>query len=146
MRFAPSSDRRWASGGSTLVERLGPGTDLRRAIDALPGRHRLRAAVLLAGVGSLGVATLRFAQRDAGTSLEGPFEIVSMTGTVSREGSHVHIAIADADGRTFGGHLLPGCIVRTTCELVLAELADWHLRRSLDRATGYRELRPRRRR
>ena len=36
---------------------------------------------------------------------------------------------------------MPGCIVRTTAEVVIALLPGWEFRRELDAATGYKELR-----
>lgn len=140
MRSGNSSDR-----GTTLV-RLRPGEDLRLSLTRIAKLRRLKAAVILSGVGSLTQANLRFAGRPEGMVLTGPFEIVSITGTVSRDGLHVHLAIADADGATFGGHLMPGCKVHTTCELALMELAGWRMRRAFDAATGYRELQATRRR
>jgi hypothetical protein len=49
----------------------------------------------------------------------GKFEIVSLSGTLSSSGHHVHMSIADCDGNVFGGHLMEGCLVRTTAEIVL---------------------------
>ncbi|MBX9965491.1 MAG: DNA-binding protein [Burkholderiales bacterium] len=140
MRCGNSSDC-----GATLV-RLRPGEDLRHSLIRIAKQRRLKAAVILSGVGSLSQANLRFAGRPEGTKLAGPFEIVSITGTVSCDGLHVHLSIADAGGRTLGGHLMPGCKVHTTCELALMELAGWRMRRVFDAATGYRELRATRRR
>lgn len=42
-------------------------------------------------------------------SLDERFEIVSLTGTLSRHGAHLHIAIADFQGNVVGGHLMDGC-------------------------------------
>ncbi len=67
-------------------------------------------------------------------------EIVSLSGTLSPDGLHLHIALAGRDGRCVGGHLLDGCIVHTTAELVIGELTDLAFRRVEDPATGYREL------
>lgn len=134
------------SADPTLLLRLRPSEDLRQALQRLARHHRLQAAVILSGVGSLAAAVLRFADQREGTRLEGPFEIVSITGTVARDGLHVHLAIADGNGRTLGGHLMAGCTIRTTCELALVELSGWRMRRTFDRATGYRELHPGRRR
>ena len=39
---------------------------------------------------------------------------------------------ADADGEVVGGHIMPGCIVRTTAEVVIALLPGWEFRRELD--------------
>lgn len=52
-------------------------------------------------------------------SYTGKFEIVSLTGTLSAGCHHLHVAMADSTGAVFGGHLLPGCVVRTTVEIVL---------------------------
>lgn len=144
MRSGISSDA-GARPATTLV-RLRPGEDLKLSLTRIARRWRLRAGVILSGVGSLTQANLRFAGRPEGTTLPGPFEIVSITGTVSRDGLHVHLLIADADGRTLGGHLMVGCLVHTTCELALMELSGWRMRRAFDAATGYRELQAIRRR
>jgi predicted DNA-binding protein with PD1-like motif len=45
-----------------------------------------------------------------------------------------------AQGTVKGGHLMPGCIVRTTAEVVIALLPGWEFRRELDVATGNAEL------
>lgn len=71
------------------------------------------------------------------------FEIVSLVGTFSRDGScHLHLSISDANGATFGGHLVEG-IIFTTCEVVLGCIQGVDFPRELDERTGYRELRPR---
>ena len=68
------------------------------------------------------------------------FEIVSLTGTFSRDdGCHVHIALADAEGKAVGGHFIDG-IVFTTCELVLGTANAVEFVRNMDRETGYNEL------
>lgn len=140
MRSGNSSDC------STTLVRLRPGEDLRHSLTRIAKLRRLKAAVILSGVGSLSQGNLRFAGQPEGTKLMGPFEIVSITGTVSYDGLHVHLSIADADGTTFGGHLMPGCKIHTTCELALMELAGWRMRRMFDAETGYRELQAIRRR
>ena len=73
-------------------------------------------------------------------SLDEPMEIVSLTGTLSADGLHVHIALSRSDGACIGGHVVHGCIVHTTAELVIGELTDVAFRRPLDPATGYGEL------
>ncbi|MBL9059102.1 MAG: DUF296 domain-containing protein, partial [Mangrovicoccus sp.] len=69
-----------------------------------------------------------------------PLEIVALSGTLSRDGVHLHLAVADATGAMTGGHLLAGSLVRTTAELVLALAAEVVFHRPLDPATGYPEL------
>jgi predicted DNA-binding protein with PD1-like motif len=50
------------------------------------------------------------------------------------------LAVADADGRVIGGHLLDGCTVRTTAEIVLGLLDGLAFAREVDPSTGWREL------
>ena len=69
-----------------------------------------------------------------------PCEIVSLDGTVSAARCHVHIALARADLSTLGGHLMPGCIVNTTCELALLALDGWRFGVEQDSETGYDEI------
>jgi len=69
-----------------------------------------------------------------------PMEIVSLTGTLSPDGLHIHIGLAQADGGCIGGHLADGCIVNTTAELVIGEASEFDFRRLPDAATGYAEL------
>lgn len=62
---------------------------------------------------------IRFANQPDASAGSGHFEIVSLTGTVSVNGSHLHLSISDSTGRTIGGHLTAGCKVYTTAEIVL---------------------------
>ncbi|MBG0790289.1 MAG: DNA-binding protein [Desulfovibrionaceae bacterium] len=124
----------------TLAIRLRPGDDLLAELDRLAVERDWEAACILTCVGSLTTAVLRMANSPESTSLEGHFEIVSLTGALSRHGSHCHIAISDGDGRTVGAHLLPGCRVYTTAEIVLGILPECRFLRTLDPETGYPEL------
>ena len=124
--------------------RLTPGTDLKAELERITEAHALRAGCILSCVGSLSRARLRMpgAIGDAGvfrTFVE-PMEIVSLTGTLCPEGLHVHISLSRHDGSCIGGHLVQGCIVNTTAELVIGDLPRVEFRRLLDSATGYAEL------
>ena len=48
--------------------------------------------------------------------------------------------IAREDLSTLGGHLMPGCIVNTTCELALLALDGWRFGVEQDSETGYDEI------
>ena len=65
---------------------------------------------------------------------------MSLAGTLSPDGLHVHISLSRRDGGCIGGHLVAGCLVNTTAELVIAELPHLEFRRPLDPVTGYGEL------
>jgi predicted DNA-binding protein with PD1-like motif len=123
------------------VLRLRPGDDLRDALLAYVAQQHMSAGAVLTCVGSLTVATLRLANQEGPTEYSGHFEIVSLVGTLSATGgSHLHLSIADSTGRTLGGHLLPGCRVYTTAEIVLVALPELEFRRKVDPVFGYKEL------
>ena len=95
---------------------------------------------MLSSVGSLTHATLRLANRSNYAEYDGHFEIVSLNGTVSMNGSHLHISISDSDGKTIGGHLVSGCKIYTTAEIVIAEFDDVVYKREFAEDSGYEEL------
>ncbi|SAL12961.1 DNA-binding protein [Caballeronia turbans] len=123
-----------------MTLRLSPGDDLRAALDHAFRTRALSAAFVLQGIGSLSVARLRYAGRDEAAELHGDFEILSLAGTLSAQGPHLHMSVSDADGRVCGGHVTPGCIVRTTAEIVVANLPGERYTREHDAATGFAEL------
>jgi hypothetical protein len=75
--------------------------------------------------------------------LEGPFEVVSITGTVSPEDCHIHVSVSDKDGVCVGGHLKEGSIVKNTAEVVIGVFEDVVFERNQDDETGYAEFDPR---
>lgn len=127
---------------------LNPGQDLRAAIEAAVRGANCRAAFVLSGIGSLSSAGLRFAGAVQPRRLTGDMEILSLSGTVAfngtgegaRSSSHLHMALSTATGEVFGGHVAPGCTVRTTAEVLLALLPQWEFSREPDAVTGYLEL------
>ncbi|QGZ42972.1 PPC domain-containing DNA-binding protein [Pseudoduganella flava] len=121
-----------------LPLRLNPGDDLRAAIEQVAHGHD--AVYVLQGIGSLSGAMLRFAGRPHADAITGDLEILTLAGTVSPDGAHLHMSVADAQGRVVGGHVAPGCRVRTTAELLLAVLPGHAFGRAHDAATGYPEL------
>jgi predicted DNA-binding protein with PD1-like motif len=125
----------------SVVQRLAMGADLRAEIQSLS--EKLAAGVIISAVGSLTECVLRMAGDSAGTTISGPLEIVSITGTLGEGTHHVHLSVSDSKGTVFGGHLLDGCKVFTTVELVILNLSsDWKFNRMSDESTGYPELFP----
>ena len=123
-----------------LALRLSPGADLRASLQDAFATQPERAGFLAAAVGSLSHARLRPAGQDDPHDVAGDLEIVSLSGTFSADGPHLHLAVADADGQMTGGHLLDGSVVRTTAEVVIALADGVRFARTLDPATGYAEL------
>jgi hypothetical protein len=125
----------------TYTFRLKPTQDLLDSIEAFVSDKKIEAGCIFSGVGSLTHATLRLANRESHNEYEGHFEIVSITGTVAVSGSHLHISISDGDGVTIGGHLVSGCKIYTTAEIVLAAFDDvTYVRELLENDSGYEEL------
>lgn len=120
--------------------RLLPGEDVVLCLRAFAARHRLKAAVVLSCVGSTGRTTLRPAGVPEARVFEGKFEILSLSGTVSASGHHLHLCIGDSACQVVGGHALEGCIVRTTAEITLGILGGVQFSRPVDTRTGYDEL------
>ncbi len=126
--------------------RLEPGTDIKVWLENWAKKEKITAAFLLSCIGSLSVAKIRYAGKKETTTIKKPLEIISMNGLFSNKRSHFHISVSDAKGKVTGGHLKEGCIVRTTAELVVGELKDLALENRQDAATGYPELRVKRKR
>jgi predicted DNA-binding protein with PD1-like motif len=103
-------------------------------------QHGIEAGWVETAVGSLTRLELRYANAPEGTVREGHFEIVGLTGTVSVNGSHLHLAAADETGQVIGGHLLTGNAVYTTAEIVLGEAPDQVFTREHDGSTPWKEL------
>lgn len=118
--------------------RLHPGDDLRKSLEAL-GRES-GGAFVVGGVGSLESARIRLANAQHESRIEGPCELLSLSGSLSSGGAHLHMSVADAQGRVTGGHVCPGNIIRTTAEVLVAALPAYEMDRALDPATGYKEL------
>ena len=120
--------------------RLASGQDLFESIQAFVQEKQVEAGCILCGVGSLTHAAFRLANRDAFSGSDGYFEIVSLTGTLSVHGSHLHISVADEEGKSIGGHLGSGCKVYTTAEIVIAVFDDVSYKREFAQDSGYEEL------
>ena len=123
-----------------LPVRLRPQQDLRGALASILADAQVGAAFVLQGIGSLSVARIRFAGMDEISELHGDLEILTLSGSLSPDGAHLHVSVADAQGRVTGGHVAPGCIVRTTAEILLALLPDHAFSREPDTESGCNEL------
>lgn len=120
--------------------RLHPGDDLRRSLEGAVAARGGSAVFVLAGIGSLRPAAIRLAGAQTTVTLDEDLELLSLSGTVALQGAHLHLSVSDARGQVTGGHAAYGCIVRTTAELLLAVLPEWHFTRAPDAATGWAEL------
>lgn len=123
-----------------LPHRLKPNRDLRQSLKEFAQIQNIEAGFILTAIGSLKQAAIRFADREEITILHDKFEIISLNGTVANTGVHLHIAISDRHGNTTGGHLVDGCIIYTTAEIVIGVSKEFRFIRTVDAETGYLEL------
>lgn len=122
--------------------RLQPGEDVRVTLYQWVQAQRIEAAAITSAVGSLTHAHLRYANRADGIMTTADLEVLSLSGTLSIHGVHLHLTVADRDGQVLGGHMLDGCIVRTTLELTVQEVDGVRMLRVKDEVSGYDELSP----
>ena len=121
--------------------RLTYGMDLRQGIEEYCRDNDIHSAAIMTVVGCVYRARIRLADGETIEEYDDRYEIVSLTGTVSPDGSHMHVSLADEDGRVIGGHMCDGCLVNTTAEVVLVSLdEEYRFSREYDDSTGYDEL------
>ena len=120
--------------------RLHRGDDLLDSIRSLATKKEIKAGVVLSAVGCISEGRVRDASGVTIREVDHHCEIVSLNGTVSARRCHLHIALSREDLSTIGGHLCPGCVVNTTCELVIGELPGASIDVEFDPETGYDEL------
>jgi len=127
--------------GRVIFVRLSENEDLLEAIT-----HRAKNSNITTGffilIGVLKKAVVGFYRRGEYQPIEidGPLEILSCLGNISiREREpfvHAHISVANEKGESFGGHVLPGCIIAVTGgELIFVEAPDVKLQRKFDEKT-----------
>jgi predicted DNA-binding protein with PD1-like motif len=129
-----------ASPARFFALRLRPGQDLKRELLTVARREGIRAGAVVTCVGSRSTVLLRLANRNETTTRKGHFEVVSLVDTLDEDGGHLHLSVADGQGELFGGHLVEGCEIYTTAEIVVAELTDMEFHREVDPTYGYKEL------
>ncbi len=120
--------------------RLKYGQDLLIELKKYLEEKNIKAATILSGVGCVIQAKLRDASGVNIKTLCEHLEIVSLMGTLSCNRTHLHISLSKEDLSTVGGHLVEGCIINTTAEIILLELDNLEFDKEFDDSTGYNEL------
>lgn len=122
------------------IFRLTKGMDLKKEIVKYCTDNNIKAGIIGACVGCCYEVNFRLAGGKDFYHKRLDYEIVSMTGTISEDGVHIHVSFSDKDGVTVGGHLSDGCLVDTTAEVCIIEIDNYKLTRIFDDTTGYKEL------
>ncbi|XP_063240335.1 bifunctional protein GlmU-like [Bacillus rossius redtenbacheri] len=132
------------SGVVVYPMRLLPGAEIKSSLIEFVKENRLEAAFVVTCCGSLTKATLRFATCENGEhtvrTLQQCFEIVSLVGTVCRDGAHLHATLGTSDGTTVSGHVVGDLVVQTTAEIVLGVAEGARFNRVFDPSTKFSEL------
>ncbi|XP_066988589.1 bifunctional protein GlmU-like [Macrobrachium rosenbergii] len=127
------------------ILRLKPGQEVKQCLEDFVTKSAPNGVAIMTCCGSVTSATLRFAADSNGVTdkiqhYNQHFEVLAMSGTVSKDGPHLHICLGDNNGATIGGHVMGDLKVFTTMELALCEPAEVVLKREQDPETGYDEL------
>jgi len=128
----------------TIIFRLKPGADLKSSIEEIINQNSVKAGFIITCVGGLEQATVRMAGAKPDVqdirTFKNDFEIVSLVGTVSISGTHLHMSFSDSQGIVYGGHLKEGTIIHPTAEIVIGIDEDIEMKREMDDETGFTEL------
>ncbi|MCI5774146.1 MAG: DNA-binding protein [Erysipelotrichaceae bacterium] len=123
-----------------ICERLHRHDDLKQSIMAICQKHHIEAGTIISSVGCLSKLHLRLAKAKDTLMIDDDLEILQLNGTCSINGCHLHLCVSDDKGKVYGGHLLDGCIINTTCEIVILTIEDKIFTREYNQTTGYKEL------
>ncbi|WP_115132111.1 PCC domain-containing protein [Synechococcus sp. N26] len=104
-----------------LPLKLAPGSDLRLSLEELAQRDGISGFVL-GVVGNLTKASFQCPGQAEPTMLEGDLEVITLNGTFSPEGVHLHLSLSDGACQVWGGHLEPGTIVQKGVDLLIGVL------------------------
>ncbi len=131
-----------SASGNTVYHciRLHRGEDLLKSIQKICNEKNINAGFIASGVGCISKGKIRDASGVTIREINEDCEIVSLNGTVSGKRCHIHIALSKEDMSTIGGHLCEGCLINTTCELIIAEIPEILIDVEDDPETGYDEL------
>ena len=102
----------------TLPLQLKPGQDLHSALSELAAQQQLSGFVL-GVVGNLSQATFSCPGQQQPTQMRGELEVITLNGTFSPDGVHLHLSLSDGACQVWGGHLEPGTIVLKGAQLLL---------------------------
>jgi predicted DNA-binding protein with PD1-like motif len=131
--------------GKVVIARLEPGEDLLHSIEKVASENKVQSGQL-SMIGAVKGVHLGYFDREQKAykdfTVSEDLEIVSGIGNITRHDNnyviHAHLVAADETGRCYGGHLLEGCLVSVTIELIIIEVPE--LKRAVDELTGLKLL------
>ena len=100
---------------------LNTGSDLYQSLETL-ARDQQFTGFVLGVVGNLTRAAFQCPGRPEPTVLEGDLEVITLNGTLSPSGVHLHLSLSDGACQVWGGHLEPGTLVQKGVDLLIGIL------------------------
>ena len=127
--------------GDTYLLRMDPGEEILEQVKKLALAEDIRLATVqaLGAVREFTVGVFATVSKTYhANEFSGPYEIVSLTGTIdSMNGefySHLHMSAGDSQGHVVGGHL-NRAVISATCEMIIT-LIDGRVGRRRDEQIG----------
>jgi predicted DNA-binding protein with PD1-like motif/glutaredoxin len=102
---------------------LEAGADLRGSLEALALEQQATGFVLSV-VGNMSQACFACPGQQEPTVLRGELEIITLQGTVSPSGVHLHLSFSDPGCQVWGGHLEHGSLVLKGADLLVGVLQE----------------------
>ena len=126
---------------NTIIARIDKGEEILAKVKelALKENIKLASVTALGAICDFTVGVFDTVEKKyISNSFQGPFEIVSLTGTINTMNgefyTHLHMSAGDSKGQVFGGHL-NRAVVSATCEMVVTEI-DGKVDRYYDEDVG----------
>jgi predicted DNA-binding protein with PD1-like motif len=130
-----------ANTGRVIVVRLEPGEDILKSIEAVVSENKLLSGHLSL-IGAVSKVHLGYFDLHEKVykdfTIDEDLEVVSCVGNISRLDDgyvvHAHVVASDVNGKCYAGHLMEGCEVSVTIEIVITEFSE--MSRARDEVTG----------
>ena len=126
--------------GRTVFVRMDNGDDFLASLQAAIDAEGIRYGVVVSGIATFKRCRLHQVLRCDYPPAEGflelsePLEVMSVDGLIAAGKPHLHCTIATKDGKAYGGHIEPGCIVLYLAEVCVVEAVGVRMDRYRDEA------------
>ena len=125
----------------TIVARIDKGEEITEQVRVIAEREDIKLATVeaLGALNDFTVGVFNTVEKQYyANRFQGPYEIVSLTGTISaKDGAfyqHLHLSAGDEKGVVYGGHLNQA-MVSATCEMVI-RVIDGRVDREMSEEIG----------
>ncbi len=133
----------WSGGsfGRTVFVRLDNGDDFLESLQQVLQESNIRFGVVVSGIATFKRCRLHQVQhtdyppQESILELNEALEVMNVDGIIADGQLHIHCTVATRDGKTYGGHVEPGCTVLYLAEVCIAEVNDVKMSRRADEST-----------